>query len=96
LPGSLCHLISRLSKQRGIRCPNVEHLNSLWLYACLSQQLLCLLNPFLCSKISFQEMTIAFLSPSDEDGISAILEGFKQMECIHLPCAQEFHYAHVG
>jgi len=41
-------------------------------------------------------MTIAFLSPGDEDGVNPILEGFQQMERIHFAGAHEFYYTHIG
>jgi hypothetical protein len=35
-----------------------------------------LINPLFGSHISFQEMAIAFLSASRENGVGAVLEGF--------------------
>ena len=63
---------------------NTEHLNTLRFYPHFFQQFLRLLDPLLRSQISFQEMTIAFLSAGDEDSISPVLEGFQQMERIHF------------
>jgi hypothetical protein len=54
------------------------------------------LNFFLCAQISFQEMTIAFLSPSDENSVGTIFEGFEQVDGIHSTGAHDFYYPHVG
>ncbi len=86
LPGSFGHFINSGRKQWGIGGTNIEHLNTLRFYPHLFQQFLHLLDPLLRSQISFQEMTIAFLSAGDEGSINPVLEGFQQMERVHFTC----------
>ena len=73
----------------------MEHLNPFRLDAHFFEQLLGLLNLLLGSEISFQEMTIAFLSASHEDSVSAIFKRLEQMEGIHRAGAHQLDDAHV-
>jgi hypothetical protein len=54
------------------------------------------MDTFFSSQISFQEMAIAFLSAGGEDSVSAVFEGFQQMQSIQLASTHQLYNAYIG
>jgi hypothetical protein len=79
-----CHLIAGFGEKDSIGSADIEHLDALRFDSHLSQEFLSLINSLFGSQISFQEMTIAFLSAGGENGICAVFKGFQQMQGIQL------------
>jgi hypothetical protein len=92
----LGHLVGGLGKLRSLRGRHVEHLEPLGLDASFCKKLLGVLNPSLCSYISFQEMALTFQSPGDEYCVGPFLECLEDIKAVNLARAQKPYYAHVG
>ena len=89
------HLVGGLGKQRRIGSPDVVHPYSLRLDPNFLEQLLYMSNGSFCFQISFQEMTIAFLSPADHYGIRTVFEGLHEDTGFHLAGAHELYHTNI-
>jgi hypothetical protein len=94
--GASSHFITGFSKKSGIRSADVKHLHALRLDPYFSKEFFSLIYFFLGSQISFQEMAIALLSASGENGIRAVFKGFQKVQRIQFARAHQLNDTDTG